>query len=215
MISVAILVLCLIGIGLSNTRATPSTLFFDGSEYSLGGNGEYVPHEPQNLTIPVPSKPQVFFPAGSGGGCITDGPFVNVTSNLGPHFPVQETTGLEYNPHCLKRDFSEALSQQFLITASVENLMSQKSIGYFRQVLDAGIHFAGHGTVLGGMSDLWMSPEDPVFFFHHGKVDRLWSIWQEQDLAARMNQTSDTQTWDNGKMNHFIGRFYLFSNSLL
>ncbi|KAK7224868.1 hypothetical protein V2G26_012871 [Clonostachys chloroleuca] len=75
--------------------------------------------------------------------------------------------------------------------------MSQKSIGYFRQVLDAGIHFAGHGTVLGGMSDLWMSPEDPVFFFHHGKVDRLWSIWQEQDLAARMNQTSDTQTWDN------------------
>ncbi|CAH0044600.1 unnamed protein product [Clonostachys solani] len=170
---------------------------FDGSDYSLGGNGEYVPHEPQNLTIPVPSRPQVLFPAGSGGGCITDGPFVNVTSNLGPHFPVQETTGLEYNPHCLKRDFVEALSQQFLTTASIENLMSQKSIGDFRQVLDIGIHFAGHGTVLGGMSDLWVSPEDPVFFFHHGQLDRLWSIWQEQDLASRMNQTSDTQTWDN------------------
>jgi hypothetical protein len=88
--------------------------------------------------------------------------------------------------------------------------MSQKSIGDFRQVLDAGIHFAGHGTVIGGMSDLWMSPEDPVFFFHHGQVDRLWSIWQEQDLAARMNQTSDTQTWDNGKTNHFSRRVALF-----
>jgi tyrosinase len=26
---------------------------------------------------------------------------------------------------------------------------------------------------------------DPVFYLHHGQVDRLWWLWQRQDLATR------------------------------
>lgn len=27
---------------------------------------------------------------------------------------------------------------------------------------------------------------DPVFFLHHGQVDRLWWLWQQQDPDARL-----------------------------
>ena len=26
---------------------------------------------------------------------------------------------------------------------------------------------------------------DPIFFLHHGQIDRLWTLWQKRDLAAR------------------------------
>ena len=29
---------------------------------------------------------------------------------------------------------------------------------------------------------------DPVFYLHHTQVDRLWWLWQQQDLEARINQ---------------------------
>lgn len=45
---------------------------FDGSEYSLSGNGEYVPH--RESRIPHGSLPIVIPPA-QGGGCVKTGPF--------------------------------------------------------------------------------------------------------------------------------------------
>jgi tyrosinase len=31
------------------------------------------------------------------------------------------------------------------------------------------------------------SPGDPIFYFHHAALDRLWWIWQMQDPAKRLN----------------------------
>jgi tyrosinase len=31
------------------------------------------------------------------------------------------------------------------------------------------------------MTDLFNSANDPVFFMHHGGMDYLWAMWQEQD----------------------------------
>jgi tyrosinase len=30
------------------------------------------------------------------------------------------------------------------------------------------------------MMNVWSSINDPIFFMHHGNLDRLWSIWQRQ-----------------------------------
>ena len=38
------------------------------------------------------------------------------------------------------------------------------------------------------MSDVAASPSDPLFFLHHGFIDRNWRAWQQADPAARMNQ---------------------------
>ena len=29
------------------------------------------------------------------------------------------------------------------------------------------------------------SPNDPAFWFHHAQVDRIWSLWQENNPAKR------------------------------
>jgi len=50
------------------------------------------------------------------------------------------------------------------------------------------IHPAGHyihAVDPGG--DASTSPGDPGFYFHHGTLDRLWWIWQMQDIDERLN----------------------------
>jgi tyrosinase len=42
---------------------------FDGSEYSMGGDGSYIPHPAAEVA------PGLFLPPGNGGGCVTSGPF--------------------------------------------------------------------------------------------------------------------------------------------
>lgn len=35
--------------------------------------------------------------------------------------------------------------------------------------------------------DFFASPGDPLFYFHHGMLDRVWWIWQMQDPENRVN----------------------------
>lgn len=41
-----------------------------------------------------------------------------------------------------------------------------------------GYHGIVHNWVGGTMSDIVVSPSDPVFWMHHGEIDRIWSVWQ-------------------------------------
>lgn len=50
-----------------------------------------------------------------------------------------------------------------------------------------GVHGAAHFTIgsdPGG--DFYTSPNDPAFFLLHAMIDRVWTIWQTQDLQNRM-----------------------------
>src|SRR5690606_37292737 len=86
---------------------------FDGSDSSLGTNGEYIPNKPDltfvgtNFTIP----------AGSGGGCVMSGPFSNYTVNVGPG--MQYT----YNPRCLKRDLNQLIAETWTNAAEIVDLI--------------------------------------------------------------------------------------------
>jgi tyrosinase len=51
------------------------------------------------------------------------------------------------------------------------------------------LHTAGHYTIWGDPGgDFYVSPGEPVFWLHHGQVDRHWWIWQNQDPANRVQQ---------------------------
>jgi tyrosinase len=50
-----------------------------------------------------------------------------------------------------------------------------------------GVHGSAHFTIgsdPGG--DFYNSPSDPAFWLLHGMIDRVWYIWQSQDLQNRM-----------------------------
>lgn len=61
-----------------------------------------------------------------------------------------------------------------------------------------GVHTAGHFTIGGDPGgDLFASPGDPAFFLHHAMIDRVWWIWQNQDLEKRLYALGGTITLNN------------------
>ncbi|RDW80146.1 hypothetical protein BP6252_04784 [Coleophoma cylindrospora] len=182
---------------------------FDGSEYSMSGNGEYEAH---NCTNALPSGLNCI-PPGEGGGCVTTGPFRNMTVNLGPVYPtlaepevVPASSLLAYNPRCLKRDISVWVSSNYTTDAIIADLITQNlDIVSFQNTMQGdfpagiyGVHSGGHYTIGGDPGgDLFTSPGDPAFFLHHAQIDRTWWIWQNQDLANRLMAFGGTITLNN------------------
>lgn len=172
---------------------------FDGSDVSMSGNGEYEIHT--GASIPSAATPYIVLPAGNGGGCVTTGPFKNMTVNLGPLSPVftdvpanPQADGLGYNPRCLRRDVGAYAAKTASTDANSTALIAGNPfISDFQTVMQGdfangklGVHTAGHfwaGGDPGG--DIFASPGDPWFWLHHAQIDRTWWIWQNQDITAR------------------------------
>ncbi len=47
-----------------------------------------------------------------------------------------------------------------------------------------GYHNVVHNWVGGTMTDITVSPSDPLFWMHHGEIDRIWSAWQANPANA-------------------------------
>lgn len=45
------------------------------------------------------------------------------------------------------------------------------------------------------------SPNDPLFFLHHAAIDRLWTLWQEQDKPNRVKDFSGPRPFEYPAMN--------------
>ncbi|KAH7412780.1 hypothetical protein BKA64DRAFT_337575 [Cadophora sp. MPI-SDFR-AT-0126] len=185
---------------------------FDGSDTSLSGNGLYYNHTGVLITGAPP--PFDVIPPGVGGGCVTTGPFKNMSVNLGPIFPSisgvppnPQQDGLGYNPRCLRRDINPhaaaVTATNYTYALITDPLHSD--IYWFQTVMQGqfpegkwGVHTGGHYTIGGDPGgDFFTSPNDPAFFLHHGMIDRVWWIWQTQNLSARLKAVSGTITLFN------------------
>jgi tyrosinase len=173
-------------------RAPQDSPLFNGDPYSLGGNGEYVPHDGPVIVPPegVGGGP-IQLPAGVGGGFVRTGPFANMTVNLGPVGGLRDTApgplgGLGYNPRGLKRDLGPAMNTRYANYTTVLRLLTQPNVDAFRLVsegvpytVEIGPHGGIHYTISGDPGgDLFTSPGDPAFWVHHGQMDRMWAVWQ-------------------------------------
>lgn len=124
---------------------TPSSKFtsapvFD-SKYGFGGNGPFIAGNDSN-PLNVPGR--------TGGGCVQDGPFKNMTVNLGPQ------SSVTYNPQCLKRDLSPYFAGRYLGQNQTSLTLAAPDFGSFDMVVEggpsfelSGVHGGGHYSVGG------------------------------------------------------------------
>ncbi|KAF3086359.1 hypothetical protein TWF569_000742 [Orbilia oligospora] len=186
---------------------------FDGSDTSISGNGNYIA-QPSGPVFPDPVNPVIILPPGKGSGCVTTGPFKNMTVNLGPGFfgaqypdvaPNPQFDGLGYNPRCLRRDLGFTAAKIGSTDLNSTNLITKyTTIKTFQDFMqgtflsggrDIGVHTAGHFWVGGDPGgDFAASPGDPYFYLHHAQIDRTWWIWQNQDPKVRYKAVGGTIT---------------------
>ncbi|KAH7324193.1 hypothetical protein B0I35DRAFT_157459 [Stachybotrys elegans] len=169
---------------------------YDGSETSLSGDGEFFQHNGS-----LAATGFVHFPSGKGGGCLKGGPFKDMVVNMGPirpgmqGLPVSPAGPLGYNPHCLRRDLTNA-AMEYMTATNLLNITTgaaSHSVEAFQNELQgrfpqgfAGMHSAGHYVAGGDASDVFSSPSDPSFYLHHAMVDRVYWVWQAlHPCAAR------------------------------
>jgi tyrosinase len=86
---------------------------FDGSETSLSGDGLYEPEQDPYIVGGGATLPH-----GTGGGCVTNGPFVNMTSSFGPFqfglvFTWLPANWTAYSPSCLQRDINDYVATRY------------------------------------------------------------------------------------------------------
>ncbi|KAL8809453.1 MAG: hypothetical protein Q9200_003400 [Gallowayella weberi] len=181
---------------------------FDGSPDSMGSNGEFIPG--RNGTFTTAFGRNATIPPATGGGCVTSGPFKNYTVNLGPAVfePRVSRTGLDYNPRCLKRDVSLDFANNTKPTDVVELIGGYSTLESFTDFLErrGGLHGSGHFTIGGDPgNDGYVSAGDPIFYLHHGQVDRLWTIWQALKPGERFGKVFKTVTAFNSELRPVLG----------
>ncbi|KAK4194155.1 hypothetical protein QBC40DRAFT_321258 [Triangularia verruculosa] len=182
---------------------------FDGSEGSMGGNGAKANYN--GIMIPGAPRPYDRIPAADGGGCVTTGPFKNMTVNLGPIAPILQlprnprSDGLGYNPRCLRRDVNKNSAAVTTANYTYDLITKNNDVYWFQTVMEGqfpqgkwGVHAGGHYTIGGDPGgDFYTSPGDPAFYLHHTMIDRVWWIWQIQNLDKRTKEVSMTRTMNN------------------
>ena len=92
--------------------------------------------------------------------------------------------------------------QAWFVDSTTFDTFTQFSGDYypFSQALESSPHGPGHNWIGGDMANVMISPNDPVFWFHHAQVDRVWAKWQENnpgEMAAIREDENRLDPWDN------------------
>ncbi|KAM0719990.1 hypothetical protein Q7P37_004125 [Cladosporium fusiforme] len=190
----------------ADAGALDKSEMFNGDEFSMGGNGEYIPNRDSVWLGAM----NINLNPGTGGGCVKDGPFSDFVTNLGPvSSPYENVKGhFDHNRRCLTRDLNNEISGEYNTYSKATHLiLNQRTVKDFQELMQGyshhnnalGIHGGGHW--LGGgpsqLEDFHSSPNDPVFFLHHAMIDRIWVIWQNLDIDQRQNVIDGTSTLAN------------------
>ncbi|KAI8810954.1 hypothetical protein BJ742DRAFT_754430 [Cladochytrium replicatum] len=126
--------------------------------------------------------------------CMTSGTFAGLT--------VSFADGSNTIKHCFSRKWSSGSTMPaFYPSDTVMGLINTDNFWSASQSIEGGPHAVVHNAIGGEMPNMW-STADPVFFAHHGYVDRLW--WYRQTKCPSWaNAFSGT----NADMNHVLAPY--------
>jgi tyrosinase len=122
-------------------------------------------------------------------GCVETGPYKSYTVNIGPG------ASTRYNPRCLSRNLNPSAARNTKVDITYPLITQSNSITLFQDRLQAtnNVHASGHMSIGGNPGgDIFTSPGDPYFHLHHAGIDRLYWVWQLQDLQSRLSQVGGT-----------------------
>jgi tyrosinase len=114
------------------------------------------------------------------GHCVQDGPFAGLQLQY---------YDKDWNPHCLSRSFltgeyQDHFGAQRLNSSAMAAVLNEPNYYKFLLRLEDGPHSAIPILVRGDFLR-FTAPNDPIFFLHHGQIDRLWWKWQGKESMAR------------------------------
>lgn len=119
---------------------------------------------------------------GSGDGespnTVTQGPFSHFALDIMPGDDDEPYS----DPHMLRRNFE---NNPFLIgnfnSTAVQKGQAIAAFNDYRYYVEGTPHGAVHQYIAGDMGPA-SSPNEPLFFLHHAQIDRLWALWQDEDI---------------------------------
>ncbi|KAJ3312404.1 hypothetical protein HDV04_003154 [Boothiomyces sp. JEL0838] len=122
------------------------------------------------------------------GNCFADGAFANLIVQFG-------------GQHCVTRGFTSAATSSADLGGTsgaifgamyspeqIAPIMNYANFGDFHGWMEGLPHNNIHMGIGGEMGNPSISPNDPIFYMHHGNLDRLYYQWQNMDPVNRMFQ---------------------------
>lgn len=147
----------------------------------------------------------------------SDPPGINSASIDGPLWANNEIATLQWTDNFLGSfDFQFGLTRSLGVNGSmptateVDALYSLPNINVFHENFEAPIHNPPHMWV-GGQMGTPDSPRDPVFYFHHAMVDKIWQNWTEIPGHNSGFDDDNMPTW-SGNVDDFP---YINQNTLV
>ncbi|KAI9358651.1 hypothetical protein DFJ73DRAFT_957722 [Zopfochytrium polystomum] len=164
----------------------------------------------------------------SAADCLADGPFKRGDYNVSLN-PPTATASIEntyvtrvYNGDstCLRRNshVGSALNDpvSLLLWYGTAGTYSD-----FRSASGVDDRFNWHSTVhetFGGDGDManpYFSPNDPLFYFHHGMVDKIWFKWQSICDEYRTSYTGSLNSGGQASLNEVLDSWYIEAQDVI
>lgn len=126
------------------------------------------------------------YPLGPGDGrCVTTGPFA-YSKRLWFEGKVK--------PHCMGRRFvyfgtneGNAINGSWYAPEVMGRVRRAPDYQTFREMLEGTVHNGLHWSIRGDFAS-FSAANDPIFWLHHGQLDRLWWEWQARDMEVRSTE---------------------------
>jgi hypothetical protein len=134
--------------------------------------GVCLPYWNWSIDSQAPEYSPLFHPSYFGtttAGCISNGAFANYQAA----YP---------SPHCVARQYDGGETIGAFQSVEAVNRVVTSSADYdtFRSRLENVLHPHPHNNIGGDFATM-ASPNDVLFFLHHGYIDYIWSRWQQRN----------------------------------